>query len=109
MLNKSCNKKVPYTLVGISPGATIEVLDKGLTCKDEKVWGGVQQYSCTGEPLYSYEIKVCAAACSAPPLDLETERCPKGYGYSAAAGCCWSTTALEVGCVIYKVDISSCP
>ena len=107
-LSKSCIAKVPYTLVGISPGSTFEILDAGMTCRDEKVRGGVQQYSCTGEQLFSYEVKVCNAACGAQPLEMDSARCDAGYGYSAAAGCCWPTSALEAGCVIFKVDIGGC-
>lgn len=107
-LSKSCIAKIPYTLVGITPGSTFEILDEGMTCRDEKVRGGVQQYSCTGEQLYSYEVKVCNAACAAPSLQTDSARCAEGFGYSAAAGCCWSTSALEAGCVIYKVDIGGC-
>jgi len=108
-LNKTCNKKIPYTSVGISADATFEVLDAGMTCTDEKIWSGVHQFSCTGEPLHSYRVKVCTASCSAPPLDMIAGRCPTGYGYSSAAGCCWPIADIEPGCVIYQVDIGACP
>jgi hypothetical protein len=109
MLSKSCVKKIPYTLVALSPGSTFEVVDSGITCKDEGLRGGQQQISCTGQQLYSYTLKVCDPVCAAVPLTTDLDRCSDGYGYSAEAGCCWPTSALEAGCVLYKVDIGFCP
>jgi hypothetical protein len=107
MLNKSCNKKVPYTFLGFSAGSTLEVTDPTLICKDEGLRGGVQQFSCTGQQLISYEIKVCNPACTAS-LETGTGQCADGYGYSAAAGCCWPLSDVEPGCIEYKVDIGGC-
>ena len=106
--SKFCVQKLPYTLLEIPPGATFESMDTGMTCKDEGLHGGVHQVSCTGQQLYSFELKVCDTTCSVPPLATGTGQCPDGYGYSAGAGCCWPTSALEAGCVIYKVDIGAC-
>ena len=106
-LSKSCIKKVPYTLVGISPGSSLEILDAGMTCKDEKVRAGVQQFSCTGQQLISYDIKVCNSTCTAA-LETGTGQCAEGYGYNAAAGCCWPVSDVEAGCIMYKVDIGGC-
>jgi hypothetical protein len=109
MLNKTCNKKTPYTGLGISAGATLEVLDEGMTCTDEKIWSGVHQFSCTGEQLHSYRVKVCNTSCSVPVLDTSTGRCSMGYGYSVEAGCCLPLADIsEIGCVIFKVDIGGC-
>jgi hypothetical protein len=107
-LSKFCVKKLPYTLLGTPPGSTYEVMDSRMTCKDEGIRGEVRQVSCTGQQLYSFEIKVCDTACYAAQLKTGTGQCPDGYGYSAGAGCCWPTSALEAGCVIYKVDIGAC-
>lgn len=107
MLSKSCIKKIPYTLLGISPGASFEVTDPGLVCKDEGLRGGVQQVSCTGQQLTSYEIKVCNSLCNAA-LETDGSQCAEGYGYDAAAGCCWPIPDLETGCILYKVDIGGC-
>ncbi len=107
MLSKSCIKKIPYTLVGISPGATFEILDAGMTCKDEKVRGNAHQYSCTGRQLYSYHVRVCNPDCAAA-LAADSGQCPAGNGFSESAGCCWPLPAAEAGCVTYKVDIGGC-
>lgn len=107
MFSKSCIKKVPYTLVGISPGSTFEVVDAGMTCKDEGLRGSAHQYSCTGQQLYSYHVKVCNPACSAA-LITDGAQCPDGYGFSESGGCCWPLPAPDDGCVIYKVDIGGC-
>jgi hypothetical protein len=107
-LSKFCVKKLPYTLLGIPPASTFQPMDPTLICKDEGIRGEVRQVSCTGQQLYSYEIKVCDANCSGAQLETGSDRCPDGYGYSAEADCCWLTSTLEPGCVIYKVDIGSC-
>jgi len=107
-LSKACIKKVPYTLVALPPGATFEIVGTGMTCKDEGLRAGKRNISCTGQELTSYNLKVCDPACSAALLETDTGQCPEGYGYSAAAGCCWSVPTLKAGCVIYKVDIGGC-
>lgn len=107
ILSKSCIKKIPYTLVGISPGSTLEVLDAGMTCKDEKERGRFHQYSCSGQQLHSYRIKVCNPACTAL-LTAESGQCPPGYGFNESANCCWPLGGADAGCVTYKVDIGGC-
>ena len=107
-LSKSCIKKIPYSLVALPPGSTFEIVEPGMTCKDEGLRGGQQQISCTGQQLFSYELKVCDSSCYAAHLEADTTQCQDGYGYSSAAGCCWPTSALEAGCVLYKVDIGAC-
>lgn len=107
-LSKFCVSKIPYTVLGIPPSASFESLDAELKCKDEKVWGGIRQVSCTGKELYSYEIKVCDTTCSAAPLETGSSKCPAGYGYSEAANCCWQPSTQEAGCTIFKLDISAC-
>ena len=72
----------------------------------EKLQGMIEP--ATGQQLYSYELKVCNPACDAAPLVTDAKRCANGYGYSAAAGCCWPISTVETGCVIYKVDIGAC-
>jgi hypothetical protein len=107
-LSKFCVSKIPYTVLGIPPSATFEPLDENLKCKDEKVWGGVRQLSCTGQQSYSYEIKVCDTTCSVTPLESGSAKCPAGYGYSEAANCCWMPSTDETGCTIFKLDIGAC-
>jgi hypothetical protein len=108
-LGKSCIKKVPYTLVALPPAFTFETGGTDLICKDEGIRAGKQNVSCTGQQLVSYDLKVCNPACSSMSLEAGTDHCPDGYGYSSAAGCCLSTSALEDGCVVYKVNIGACP
>lgn len=107
-LSRSCIKKVPYILLGIPPGSTFETLDPGLTCKDEKVRGGVQQYSCSGQQLYSYRVKVCNPGCAAA-LTADELKCPPGDGFSESGACCWPLPSQDDGCVTHKVDVGGCP
>ncbi|MBI5933340.1 MAG: hypothetical protein HY867_06495 [Chloroflexi bacterium] len=107
LTKNTCIKKVPYTLLGFSPGSIIEIADPNLTCKNEGLRGGVQQYSCTGQQLISYDIKVCNPTCTAA-LDTTSGLCSTGYGYDSAAGCCWPVPDLEPGCMMYRVDIGAC-
>ncbi len=106
-LSRTCVKKVPYVLIGLSPGSTLEILDSGLTCRDEKVRGKWHQYSCTGQQLYSYRVKVCSPACSS--LLTADERCPDGSGFYNNGACCWPLPAPNAGCVVYTVNVGACP
>lgn len=107
LLNKNCIKKVPYTFLGFTAGSTLEIADPALVCKDEGLRGGIQQFSCTGQELTSYNIKVCNPTCTVM-LESGTDRCEEGYGYSAQAGCCWPLSDVKPGCIEYKVDIGGC-
>jgi hypothetical protein len=107
--DKFCVKKIPYALMALPVGTNFQPADSGLTCTDEGVRDGMQMVSCTGKRLVSYDLKVCNSTCSAAaPLTTGTAQCPQGYGYNAAAGCCWPMPAPDAGCKLFKVDIGTC-
>ena len=107
--DRFCVKKVPYALMALPVGTTFQPADAGLTCSNEGVHDGMQMVSCTGKRLTSYDLKVCNSTCSAAvPLATGTGQCPQGYGYNAAAGCCWPMPAPDAGCSLFKVDIGTC-
>jgi len=107
--DKFCVKKVPYVLMALPVGTTFQPAESGLNCTDESVRDGKQMVSCTGARLNSYDLKVCNSTCSAAaPLATGTGQCPDGYGYNAAAACCWPMPAPDAGCILFTVDIGSC-
>ena len=107
--DKACTKKIPYTFLVMPPGSTWEEIDPGLHCGDEGIRGGMQMISCTGTPLYSYDLKICNSTCSAgATLMAGTNQCPEGYGFHPAGNCCWPMPAPDAGCIVYKVDIGAC-
>lgn len=106
--DRFCVKKYPYALIAAPPGVTFEPATVGLKCTDEGIRNGDQIISCTGPELLSYNLKVCNAACNAFLLDTTSGKCSTGYGYSAAAGCCWPVPTDDAGCILFKVDIGSC-
>jgi hypothetical protein len=107
--DRHCTKKIPYTFLVIPPGSTWEPVESGLQCGDEGVRGGMQMISCTGQNLYSYDLKVCNSTCSAgATLMAGTAQCPDGYGYHPAGNCCWPMPAPDFGCKVYTVNIGTC-
>ena len=111
--NAFCVNKWPYAIMSAPAGTTYEPLDERLNCQDQMHNDGNMRITCNdteGRQLWSYELKVCNAACSAPALQMETGQCPEGYGYDAANTCCAAPAPSGGdGCVVYQVDIGACP
>ena len=69
--NKYCIEKVPYAIMSVPAGTTYESLDSDLECVDQLHSDGSLRVTChsvTSKQLWSYDIKVCNGACSAPAL-----------------------------------------
>lgn len=111
--NKYCVEKVPYAIMSVPAGTTYEPLDADMDCVDQLHSDGSLRVTChsvTSQQLWSYDIKVCNGACSAPALDMGTGQCPDGYGYDAANTCCAAPSpASGDGCTTYTVNIGACP
>jgi hypothetical protein len=109
--NKYCVKKIPYAIMSVPAGTTYESLDPDLECQDQAHSDGSLRITCSsGRELWSYDLKVCNGACSAPNLVMDSPQCPAGYGFDAANQCCAQPAAGgDAGCVVYQVDIGACP
>ena len=111
--NKYCIEKVPYAIMAVQAGTTYQSLDPDLDCVDQSHNDGSLRVTChslTSKQLWSYDIKVCNSACSAPVLQMETGQCPDGYGYDPTNMCCAAPSPASVdGCTIYTVDLGGCP
>ena len=111
--NKYCIEKVPYAIMSVPAGTTYESLDPDLECVDQLHTDGSLRVTChslTSKQLWSYDLKVCNGACSAPALEMGTSQCPEGYGYDSASMCCAAPSpASGDGCTTYTVDLGACP
>ena len=111
--NKYCIAKIPYAIMSVPFDTTYESPDPDLQCIDQMHSDGSLRLTChsaTGKELYSYDIKVCNGACSAPALQIGTGQCPEGYGYDPANMCCAAPIpASGDGCTTYTVDLGACP
>jgi len=110
--NKYCIKKVPYAIMSVAAGTTYESQDTDMQCVDQMHSDGTMRVSChsiTGKQLWSYQLKVCNSACSAPTLQTGTGQCPEGYGYDSFDSCCAAPVpASSDGCTMYQVDLGAC-
>jgi len=105
--DRSCIKKVPFTIVGIPVGATFESLNAEFKCTAQTVQDNRQLLACTGKELFSFDLKVCdtpAATASSPA----TGQCPPDASFDAARQCCAPPPAPDAGCTIFKVNLRSC-
>ncbi|MDK1119571.1 MAG: hypothetical protein QGM50_12395 [Anaerolineae bacterium] len=111
--NKFCVKKWPYAIMSVPAGSTYEPLDERLECQDQLHADGNLRITCNdieGRQLYSYDLKVCNGACTAPALEMGTGQCPDGYGYDSANLCCAAPAPSGGdGCTTYTVDLGACP
>ncbi|MFZ5820935.1 MAG: hypothetical protein ACOYYJ_13630 [Chloroflexota bacterium] len=108
--NKMCPSKQLHVLLWAPAGTTYEALDPGLECWDQMRGDGDMNITCRPDKeLWSYELKVCNGACSAPALAMDTGQCPAGYGFDAANQCCAAPApAAGDGCTVFKVDVGAC-
>lgn len=111
--NKFCVKKWPYAIMSVPAGSTYEPLDERLECQDQMHDDGNLRITCNdieGRQEYSYDLKVCNSACTAPALETGTGQCPDGYGYDSANLCCAAPAPSSGdGCTTYTVDLGTCP
>jgi hypothetical protein len=110
--NQYCIDKVPYAIMSVSAGTTYESQDPDMECVDQLHNDGDLRITChslSGKDLWSYDLKLCDGACSAPVLEMATGQCQEGYGYDAANQCCVAPAPSSGdGCTIYKVDLGVC-
>ena len=111
--NKYCIDKVPYAIMSVPGGTTYESLDPDMACVDQMHSDGTLRITChsvTSKELWSYDLRVCNGACTAPALQMGTGQCPEGYGYDAANMCCAQPSpSSSDGCFVYSVDLGACP
>jgi len=103
--NIDCVQKIPYTTISIPFGATFEVVDPGMTCELVSTREDDQLVSCTGQQLYSYDLKVCSHR---PDFPDAGGQCAEGDGFDTANACCMKPPAEDAGCTVYQVDMKSC-
>ena len=103
--DKLCVAKIPYTAVTIPDGATFASLNPKLTCTKESTKNGKTVISCTGQQLFSYNLKVCV-----PPVvsNADSGKCTQSNTFNAANQCCLPTPPDGAGCTVFKVDLRAC-
>ncbi len=104
-----CINKVPYILMVFPKGTSFSVEDKGFTCTDEGIRGGEQMVSCYGPELFSFDLKVCNAACVPSGAVMEQGACEDGYGYDSTNDCCLRLPTTDSNCKIIQLDLGACP
>jgi hypothetical protein len=105
--NKFCNKKIPFTIISIPGGATFESLKSGFTCNEPGVENSKRVIACTGQELFSFDIKVCNPTPTPVPVQ-GTGQCQEGTDYNAANQCCALPPPEDAGCTTFTVDLRSC-
>ena len=103
--NKACVTKIPYTAISIPEGATFESLSPKLTCAMETTSNGRTIISCTGQQLFSYDLKVCV-----PPVvsSEDSGKCTQDSIFDSTNRSCIAPPPNGAGCTIFKVDLRSC-
>ena len=103
--NKACVTKIPYTSVSIPEGATFESLDPKLSCAIETTSNGKTIIACTGQQLFSYNLKVCV-----PPVvsSADLGKCTQDSVFDSVNQCCVTPPPDGAGCIIFQVDLRSC-
>jgi hypothetical protein len=104
--NIDCIQKAPYTTVSIPLEATFESLSREMTCEAVSTRDDGILVTCTGQQLYSYELKVCSPQPALPASDAG--HCPRGAGFDATNSCCVNPPAADAGCTVFQVDMKSC-
>lgn len=103
--NKICVEKKPYTAISIPENATFVPLNPRLSCRNESTKNGKTIISCTGQQLFSYDLKVCV---SPVVSSAGSGKCAQGDTFNAANQCCLITPPDGAGCTVFKVDLRAC-
>ncbi|HET8564514.1 MAG TPA: serine/threonine-protein kinase, partial [Candidatus Binatia bacterium] len=107
--NKDCIKKVPYTTISIPTGATFESLREGFSCIKEGETENNVLISCTGQHLFSFDLKVCnPQPVPTPVAQSDAGRCDQGTNFDSANQCCVPPPAEDASCTIFQVDLRAC-
>jgi len=107
--NKDCIKKVPYTTISIPRDATFESLRDGFSCIKESETENKVLISCTGQQLFSFDLKVCNPQTVPTPVSqADAGRCAQGTNFDAANQCCVAPPAEDASCTICQVDLRAC-
>ncbi|MBI5950553.1 MAG: serine/threonine protein kinase [Chloroflexi bacterium] len=104
-IDKICVEKNPYTVLSIPEGAAFESLDSELVCTKERTSNGRMTISCTGQQLFSYNLKVCVPLVVSA---VDSGKCGQGSIYDTANQCCLVPPAEGAGCTVFKVDLRAC-
>ena len=106
-----CVEKIPYTNIVVPPNTQFEVMDKSgnFKCTDSGTTvDGQTVLTCHGKQLYSFDLKLTGAACSAS-MDANSDQCQEGYGYDSAQQCCAPLQAQASASTTVHVDLGACP
>jgi hypothetical protein len=104
-----CSSKVPYNLILINPGSTVEISNADVTCSDGGMKGGKQILTCTGPMASYFELRVCDPACAIPTFQAETTDCPQDYQFDEFLQCCAQRPQpVDQNCVVLKLQTKSC-
>lgn len=108
--DRTCVRKVPYTLIAIPPDVTYQVISPNFFCADGGIRGGSRLLSCSGPQSFTFLVKVCRPGCvAAAPLQSGPKGyCTSGYNYDPANNCCQSAATDPNGCITLKFDTRSC-
>lgn len=73
--DRFCEKKIPYTQIGMPETSTYRMLTEGFTCSEGGIQNGQHLITCTG-PMYKlFQIEVCdGGACQ--NFEFGTTNCP---------------------------------
>jgi hypothetical protein len=107
---RECVKKKPFTIIGLSLGATFESLgtDPTMKCTQQSINVDKQIIACLGPDLQSYDLKVCNPPPAAAPASSVTGNCPAGQNFDGAQRCCAPPPAADAGCTLFRVNLRSC-
>jgi serine/threonine protein kinase len=104
--NIDCIQKRPFTTVSMPLGATFASLSSEMTCEQVSIRGDEVLVTCTGQQLYSYELKVCSPQPALP--NSNAGRCPGDAGFDVTNSCCVNPPPEDAGCTVFQVDMKSC-
>jgi hypothetical protein len=73
------------------------------------VTGNNMLISCTGQQLFSFDLKVCNPQTVPTPVSqTDSGRCAQGTSFDSANQCCVPPLAEDASCTIFQVDLRAC-
>lgn len=107
--NRFCVNGIPYTTYLVAKGTTYEPSSTEFECTPAGEKDGKDLVTCSGKPLFAFDLKVCMPPPVLPALNTDSGQCPSdAAGFDETNQCCAMPPPPDAGCVVFATGTTGC-